>query len=145
MEGFGWRAVFLINVPVVVLALIGHPHDTTWAGVNEGRTELRFFKTVGLIVLTLIVVPPLWYWAFPEAPSTLPAPGIRVPVAAEVAVNVLDEGSGSPVVLVHGTSGNAYDWRVLTPLLNAAGLRTISYDQLRSATIGWAMATRAKW
>lgn len=101
-----------------------------WVCEEDGDRIVRFLKTVGLVVFVLIAAPPLWFMAFPEPARTLPAPGTRVFVAPDTAVNVLDAGSGPAVVLVHGLPGTAYDWRELTPLLNAAGLRTIAYDRV---------------
>jgi pimeloyl-ACP methyl ester carboxylesterase len=45
-------------------------------------------------------------------------------------VNVVERGSGPPVVLVHGLPGCAYDWRVLTDALAARGRRAIAYDRV---------------
>jgi haloalkane dehalogenase len=42
----------------------------------------------------------------------------------------LDEGTGHPVVLVHGVPTWSYLWRGVLPPLLAAGLRTIAVDQL---------------
>jgi pimeloyl-ACP methyl ester carboxylesterase len=51
-----------------------------------------------------------------------------------VAVNgeqlaVVDEGTGDPVVMIHGFPELAYSWRHQIPALAAAGLRAIAYDQ----------------
>jgi pimeloyl-ACP methyl ester carboxylesterase len=51
-----------------------------------------------------------------------------------VAVNggqifVVDEGSGLPIVLLHAGIADQRSWNELVPLLNAAGYRTIRYDQ----------------
>jgi pimeloyl-ACP methyl ester carboxylesterase len=45
-------------------------------------------------------------------------------------VNVVAEGSGAPVVLVHGLPGCAYDWRVLAPELAGRGRRAIAYGRV---------------
>lgn len=44
-------------------------------------------------------------------------------------LNVRDEGSGRPVVLMHGWSYDLHLWDELVPDLLAAGLRTVRYDQ----------------
>ena len=46
-------------------------------------------------------------------------------------LDVLDEGpeDGSPVVLLHGFPERATSWRLVAPLLHAAGLRTLALDQ----------------
>lgn len=44
---------------------------------------------------------------------------------------VRDEGpiDGEPVVLLHGFPERATSWRYVTPILNAAGYRTLAMDQ----------------
>jgi pimeloyl-ACP methyl ester carboxylesterase len=42
---------------------------------------------------------------------------------------VVDEGSGDPVVMIHGFPELAYSWRHQIPALAAAGFRAIAYDQ----------------
>jgi pimeloyl-ACP methyl ester carboxylesterase len=42
---------------------------------------------------------------------------------------VLDEGSGPPVVLLHGFPQDASSWDAVAPLLHAQGLRTLRPDQ----------------
>lgn len=42
---------------------------------------------------------------------------------------VIDEGSGSPIVLLHAGIADHRSWNELAPLLNRAGYRTIRYDQ----------------
>ncbi|MFN2613196.1 MAG: alpha/beta fold hydrolase [Actinomycetota bacterium] len=42
--------------------------------------------------------------------------------------NVLDEGSGTPVLLLHGFPDNSRLWRNVIPSLTAAGYRTIAPD-----------------
>ncbi|HSG91679.1 MAG TPA: alpha/beta hydrolase [Pseudomonadales bacterium] len=91
---------------------------------------MRFLRWLLVIVVGLILIPPFWYALFPERAPELPPPGTTAQLASGNAVNVLDEGEGPVVVLVHGLPGSAYDWRELTPLLNEAGLRTIAYDRV---------------
>ncbi|MFC6169839.1 alpha/beta fold hydrolase [Loigolactobacillus jiayinensis] len=43
--------------------------------------------------------------------------------------NVFDEGSGAPIVLLHGFPDSLQVWRKLIPRLLAAGYRVIAYDQ----------------
>ncbi len=91
----------------------------------------RFLRVVVLLIGAVIVLPPLWYVVFPvDPPPDLPPPGTRVYLGAGVALNVLEEGSGPPVVLVHGLPGSAYDWRVLLPELASRGYRAIAYDRV---------------
>jgi pimeloyl-ACP methyl ester carboxylesterase len=48
-----------------------------------------------------------------------------------LAFDVLDDGplDGEPVVLLHGWPERATSWRLVTPILNAAGYRTLAMDQ----------------
>jgi pimeloyl-ACP methyl ester carboxylesterase len=52
-------------------------------------------------------------------------------------VNVVEEGAGPPVLLVHGLPGSAYDWRLVSALLAARGRRAIAYDRVG---YGWSDA-----
>lgn len=90
---------------------------------------------VVLLVLigALIVLPPLWYAVFPgDPPPELPPAGRRVELPGGVGVNVVEQGTGPPVVLVHGLPGTAYDWRELSPELAKRGRRAIAYGR-----VGW--------
>ncbi len=74
--------------------------------IPSGRK--RFLLVIGLLVGALIVLPPLWYVVFPaDPPPNLPPAGERVDLGTGIAVNVLEEGSGPAVVLVHGLPGSA--------------------------------------
>ena len=53
--------------------------------------------------------------------SQLDVPGGRL--------HVIDEGSGPPIVLLHAGIADTRSWDGMVPLLNAAGYRTIRYDQ----------------
>jgi len=91
----------------------------------------RFALIFVSLLAALIVLPPLWYWVFPaDPPPELPPPGRRVELPGGVGLNVLEAGSGSPVVMVHGLPGSAYDWRELSPELANRGLRAIAYDRV---------------
>jgi pimeloyl-ACP methyl ester carboxylesterase len=46
-----------------------------------------------------------------------------------VELSVVDEGSGDPIVFIHGFPELAYSWRNQVPALAAAGYRAIAYDQ----------------
>lgn len=41
----------------------------------------------------------------------------------------VEEGSGDPVIMIHGFPELAYSWRHQIPALTAAGFRSIAYDQ----------------
>lgn len=81
-------------------------------------------------VAAVLVLPPAWYVLFPEPTPELPPAGRRVEVAPGVGVNLLDEGSGPPLVLVHGHPGSAYDWARLMDALVARGHRVLAYDRV---------------
>jgi pimeloyl-ACP methyl ester carboxylesterase len=98
--------------------------------MNSGANIMRIIRYIFLLIIAAIVAPPAWFLIFPEDPAALPTAGVGVNVAPGISVNALDEGSGRPIVLVHGLPGSAYDWRELTPLLNDAGFRTIAYDRV---------------
>ena len=53
--------------------------------------------------------------------SKLEVPGGRL--------HVIDEGPGPPIVLLHAGIADTRSWDDMVPLLNAAGYRTIRYDQ----------------
>jgi 2-hydroxymuconate-semialdehyde hydrolase len=90
-------------------------------------------RVLGLALLALVLVV-----AFPLAvrllgagadASALPAPGRRVHVEGGLALNVVEQGAGEPVVLVHGLPGSAIDWNPLPALLAERGHRVIRYDR----------------
>lgn len=91
----------------------------------------RIIVIIVSIVVAAVVLPPLWYVLFPaELPPELPPAGTRVLLDGGVGLNVIEAGSGAPVVLVHGLPGSAYDWRELLPQLAARGRRAIAYDRV---------------
>ncbi len=90
----------------------------------------RLLLVLALLVLGAVVVPPLCSGLSSEAPPRLPAPGRRVVVANGLAVNLLEEGSGPPLVLVHGLPGTGYDWQNTSAALAARGFRALAYDRV---------------
>jgi len=60
--------------------------------------------------------------------------GPALPAAAAESLHVTAAGSGPAVVLIPGLFGSSYGFRVLGPLLNAAGYRTIIVEPLG---VGW--------
>jgi len=63
-------------------------------------------------------------------PPTPPEPGTLVELAPGTYVNAFDEGTGPPVVLVHGLPGSAYEWGRLPECLVDSGFRVIRYDRV---------------
>jgi pimeloyl-ACP methyl ester carboxylesterase len=83
-----------------------------------------------IVLVTAVALPPLWFRLFREPAPELPPPGRRVALASGVGVNVLEEGEGPPVVLVHGLPGTAYEWRSTSAALAQRGRRAIAYDRV---------------
>jgi non-heme chloroperoxidase len=79
--------------------------------------------------LLLLLAAPLWAPRFGLGLPEPPPPGRLVPIESGQVLNVFDEGTGPPVVLVHGLPGSAHDWRPLLEQLLAAGFRVIRYDR----------------
>jgi len=91
----------------------------------------RFLSLVLGLVIAAIALPPLWYAVFPGAAAPpLPPPGTRAMLPGEVGVNVIESGTGPPVLLSHGLPGSAYDWRETTAALAARGFRALAYDRV---------------
>lgn len=83
-----------------------------------------------LVLVAAVVMPPLWFKVSPVPAPELPPAGRAVEVRPGVKLNVIEEGSGRPVVLVHGHPGSAYEWVPLMRELAARGWRAIAYDRL---------------
>jgi pimeloyl-ACP methyl ester carboxylesterase len=71
-------------------------------------------------------------------PSVLPPRGASVAIGGDLALNVRELGSGTPVVLVHGLPSNVSDWAELPAALAALGHRVIAYDR-----VGYGWSSRA--
>jgi pimeloyl-ACP methyl ester carboxylesterase len=81
------------------------------------------------MALGVLLLAPFWSSFVGLAPQPLPPPGRFVSVGG-YRINVIDEGRGVPVVLVHGLPGSAYDWSPLPQQLLDAGFRVIRYDRV---------------
>jgi pimeloyl-ACP methyl ester carboxylesterase len=91
----------------------------------------RILWILGGVVAAVIALPPLWYAVFPyELAPELPPAGRRVELAGGVGVNVIEDGEGPALILVHGLPGSAYDWRTLVPELAARGRHAIAYGRV---------------
>ena len=90
----------------------------------------RWILAVAALAMATIALPPLFFAVFPVEVPDLPAPGRRIPVGSGVAVNALVQGDGSPVVLVHGLPGTAYNWQAVTDRLAGRGHRVLAYDRV---------------
>lgn len=82
------------------------------------------------LLVAAIVLPPLWYAGRSEPVSDLPPAGRRVQVSPGLSVNLIEAGSGPPVLLVHGHPGCAYDWAPTMTALVARGHRVFAYDRI---------------
>jgi 2-hydroxy-6-oxo-octa-2,4-dienoate hydrolase len=86
---------------------------------------------VGLIAIAF--APPLLArilgWGRPD-PHVLPPRGRDIAIGDGLELNVVDAGSGSPVVLVHGLPSCASDWASVPEKLAALGHRVIAYDRI---------------
>jgi pimeloyl-ACP methyl ester carboxylesterase len=85
-----------------------------------------------LVALFLFVLagPPLYFAVFPGPAPAEPSPGVSMEVAPGMQVNVLDQGEGPPVVLVHGLPGTAHHWRTVGEGLVNRGYRVLAYDRV---------------
>lgn len=90
----------------------------------------RTLKRLALTLLVVSVVMPVVAGPLGLGAAPLPAPGMSVPLPGGYRLNVLDEGTGPAVILVHGLPGSAYDWDPLPGLLRSAGCRVIRYDRV---------------
>lgn len=73
--------------------------------------------------------------SIPPAPSAyrldLEQKGLwKTAQVGSIRASYVEEGSGFPVVLLHGFGGSAFDWRHLRPRLAQAGFRVITPDML---------------
>ncbi len=82
------------------------------------------------VVLSVLLAAPLWAPVLGLGPPAPPARGREVALPGGARVNVIDEGAGPAVVLIHGLPGTAYDWQPLPERLVAAGHRVIRYDRI---------------
>ncbi len=101
-------------------------------------------RRVVLVALALVVaiiflpprLAPLLGWG-PDG-SHLPPRGKSVPIDGGLALNVVDIGQGSPIVLVHGLPSCASDWKDVPQKLAALGHRVIVYDR-----VGYGFSSRS--
>ncbi len=90
----------------------------------------RLLLGVVILLAAAVALPPAWYAVFPPQAPELPAAGRRLDVGDGLAVNAIERGSGSAVVMVHGLPGSGYDWRPLVDAVAARGRRAIAYDRI---------------
>ena len=92
----------------------------------------RLLLALVVVLLAAAVGPPiaarLFGWG-PD-PSLRPPPGRSVAIGNGLSLNVLEVGTGPPVILVHGLPSCAYDWATLPQKLAARGYHVIAYDRV---------------
>jgi pimeloyl-ACP methyl ester carboxylesterase len=90
----------------------------------------RWFLALTVLVAAAVAAPPLFFALFPVEVPDLPAPGRRISVGGDMAVNALVRGDGSAVVLIHGLPGTAYNWQAVSDRLALRGHRVVAYDRV---------------
>ncbi len=92
----------------------------------------RFARWLVIAVVVIAFGPPLVarLAGFGPDVSLRPPQGRAVPSGNGLHLNVVELGSGSPVVLVHGLPSCASDWATLPGKLAARGHRVIAYDRI---------------
>jgi non-heme chloroperoxidase len=90
----------------------------------------RAFVLTGLLLVAALAGAPAWYAVFPAQLPELPPAGRQVELSPGLAVNVIEMGTGAPVLLVHGHPGCAYDWLPAMRELASRGHRAIAYDRV---------------
>jgi len=99
------------------------------------RLATVFAGTYALFLLAI----PLWSFAWDLQPPSLPPRGKAVAIDAATTLNVLEQGHGPPVVLVHGSPGSGYESARLMDELAKQGRRAIAYDR-----VGWGYSARRR-
>lgn len=95
---------------------------------------------IGIALLVGIVAGPLVgarLLGLGQHPERVPPPARSVPIGEGRALNVVDVGEGSPIVLVHGLPSNIGDWGETPERLAALGHRVVVYDR-----VGYGHSTR---
>jgi non-heme chloroperoxidase len=100
----------------------------------------RLAVSLVVLLLAVAIVPPLVARIFDLGPdpSVRPPRGKAVQIGNWLSLNVIDVGSGPPVVLVHGLPSCASDWAAVPEKLAAKGHRVIAYDR-----VGYGYSSRA--
>lgn len=92
----------------------------------------RAVIAIGVLALAVAFGPPLAgrFLGWGPDRSTLPPPGRSVAIGDGLALNVVEMGNGTPVVLVHGLPSNIGDWAELPRELAERGHRALAYDRV---------------
>jgi pimeloyl-ACP methyl ester carboxylesterase len=94
----------------------------------------RLSVVVVVLVAMLALLPPIVGPAFglDSYRRSMPIPGQSIALPSGQHLNVVIEGSGAPIVLVHGLPGGASQMAPLAQALAREGFRAIRYDRM-----GW--------
>lgn len=92
----------------------------------------RALALLVLLLAVLVAVPPLLarLGVTGPDPALLPPRGRAVAIGAGLELNVVEEGRGPVVVLVHGLPSNAQDWGSVPAQLAQLGHRALAYDRI---------------
>jgi pimeloyl-ACP methyl ester carboxylesterase len=85
--------------------------------------------TVGAIVFAIVLAPVLAS-VLGLVPAPAPPPGEVVEIGGGVRLNVLVDGRGPPVVLVHGLGGSAYEWTDFVFWMTGSHSTVVRYDRV---------------
>jgi pimeloyl-ACP methyl ester carboxylesterase len=94
------------------------------------RNPIRLVGIAIAVLLLLVVGAPAYGPLLGMGPADPPGPGRLIDIGDGLRVNVIDEGKGPDLVLVHGLPGSGYDWHPLPEQLAAAGYRVVRYDRI---------------
>ncbi len=113
---------------------------TTRKKRGSGGGVRRLLSMVAVVIVLVAAGPPIVARALGLGADqdVLPMPAKPVVLDNGMALNVIDRGTGHPVVLVHGLPGSATDWVDLPDQLARAGYRGIAYDR-----VGYGYSSRA--
>lgn len=93
---------------------------------------MRMLLIAAVLLIAIGVVPPLLAprLGWTPAAAALPRAGRAVAIGDGLALDVVELGSGSPIVLVHGLPSNIGDWADVPARLAALGHHVVVYDRI---------------
>jgi hypothetical protein len=99
--------------------------------MHDDHMFKRILKVLGILLVLVIVIPFIGPWlGLADYRSMAPEPGQRVNLPNGDHVNVYREGSGKPVVLIHGRPGSGRMMLPLARALERLGYSAITYDRI---------------
>lgn len=102
---------------------------------------MRVLLALVISIAVILLGPPLAasLLGYAHDSSALPPEGRLVVIGEGKTLNVIEQGSGPAVMLVHGLPGSAYDWSETPETLAALGHRVVTYDR-----VGYGFSSRAQ-